>query len=45
MKILIKGGRVIDPKSNFDDVVDIYIENGVIADMERDLELEGLGIE
>ena len=45
MKILIKGGRVIDPKSNFDDVVDIYIENGVIADMERELELEGLGIE
>lgn len=45
MKILIKNGRVIDPKNHIDDTLDIYIENGVICDMEKNLELDGLGIE
>lgn len=44
MRILIKGGRVIDPKSGTDKQLDIYIENGVIEDIGEDLcaELEDL---
>ena len=45
MKILIKGGRVLDPKSHIDGIYDVYIEDGVICDIEENLELEGLGIE
>lgn len=30
MNILIKGGRVMDPKTNFDQITDVYIEDGVI---------------
>ena len=32
MGILIKNGRVIDPKNNVDEVRDIYIENGKIVE-------------
>lgn len=44
MRILIKGGRVVDPKSGTDKQLDIYIENGVIEDIGEDLcaELEDL---
>ncbi|HEY3346859.1 MAG TPA: amidohydrolase family protein, partial [Nitrospirota bacterium] len=31
MSILIKGGRVIDPASGTDEILDIYIEDGKIA--------------
>ncbi|MBQ3226282.1 MAG: dihydroorotase [Clostridia bacterium] len=31
MKILIQGGRVIDPKTNTEKKADVYIENGVIS--------------
>jgi dihydroorotase len=31
MKIIIKGARVIDPRNSVDKVIDIQIENGVIA--------------
>lgn len=31
MKILIQGGRVIDPKTNTDKIADVLIENGVIS--------------
>lgn len=36
MKILIKGGRVIDPRNNIDKVMDIYVRDGVIWDMDED---------
>ncbi len=45
MKILIKGGHVLDPKNHIDGVYDIFIEDGVICDIEENLELDGLGIE
>lgn len=45
MKILIKGGHVLDPKNHIDGVYDIYIEDGVICDIEENLELDGLGID
>ncbi|MBR5156531.1 MAG: dihydroorotase [Clostridia bacterium] len=37
MRILIKGGRVIDPKTNTDKVSDVYIENGVIEEIGEDI--------
>lgn len=45
MKILIQGGHVLDPKNHIDGIYDIYIEDGVICDIEEKLELDGLGIE
>src|SRR5512135_1726473 len=33
MKILIEGGRVIDPANNVDAVLDVLIEDGRIADL------------
>ncbi len=33
MKILIKGGRVVDPKNSFDKVADVLVDNGVIAEI------------
>ena len=38
MRILIKGGRVIDPHNNRDGVFDIYIEGGVIQEIEPALD-------
>jgi dihydroorotase len=32
MKLLIRGGRVIDPSSHFDGPADVFIEDGVIVD-------------
>ena len=37
MKILLKGGRVIDPSQKLDDDLDILIDNGVIAALGKDL--------
>lgn len=36
--MLIKGGRVIDPKSATDEILDIRIEDGLIKDIGKDLE-------
>ena len=37
MKLLIRGGRVIDPANRIDDRLDICIENGKIAHLGKDL--------
>lgn len=44
MKILIKGGRVIDPRNNIDEVTDIFIDKGVISEIGTDHDLDGLDI-
>lgn len=31
MTILIKGGRILDPATKTDDVMDLFIEDGVIT--------------
>ena len=41
MKLVIKGGRVINPGKNMDSVCDILIENGKIAAMGANLPVEG----
>ena len=35
MRVVIKGGRVVDPESRLDEQRDIIVENGVIADVVR----------
>lgn len=39
--ILIKGGRVVDPKSGMDMIMDILIEDGKIKNVRADLQAEG----
>jgi dihydroorotase len=41
MKILIKGGRVIDPANNLDEVSDILVENGKIAKVAKNIKANG----
>lgn len=45
MRILVKGGRVVDPSQGRDEVTDIYIEDGKISEIGTDLDPEGLNIE
>lgn len=45
MRILIKGGRVIDPHNNRDGIFDIYIEGGVIQEIEPALDYDYDGID
>lgn len=40
MKWLLKGGRVLDPSRNFDEVADVLIENGRIAAVSRNLSVD-----
>ncbi len=41
MKILVKGGRVIDPANSFDKVSDIFINDGVIEKVGENLDIAG----
>ncbi len=45
MKLLIKGGHIVDPKNNIDKVCDIFIDKGVICDVDENIELDDLDIE
>ncbi len=45
MKILIKGGRVVDPYNNIDEVTDVFIDKGVVSEIGVDPELDGLEME
>ncbi|MDK2798619.1 MAG: dihydroorotase [Clostridiales bacterium] len=45
MRILIKNGHVIDPQNNRDDILDIYVENGMIVEIEKNLDYSGGEIE
>lgn len=38
MNLLIKGGRVIDPSQNIDDILDVLVENGVIKQVGKGLQ-------
>ena len=44
MKLLIRGGRVIDPANGIDEQLDIFIENGKIAQLGKDLAVSGAQI-
>ena len=40
MTILIKNGRIIDPMSNRDEVADLYVEDGKVAQVGKGIEKE-----
>jgi dihydroorotase len=44
MKLILKGGRVIDPASSRDGAFDVLIENGRIARVGRDLPADGADV-
>ncbi len=44
MKLLIKGGRIIDPESGFDRVADLLIEDGRVAQVGSSLSESGVEI-
>lgn len=44
MKLLLKGGRIVDPAQNFNKVADIRIENGLISEIGENLSAEGMEI-
>ncbi|HXG92655.1 MAG TPA: dihydroorotase [Blastocatellia bacterium] len=44
MKILIKGGRIVDPSQEMDKVSDLLIEDGRIAQIGNDLKADGAEI-
>ena len=39
MKLLLKGGRVIDPSNKFDKIADVLIENGKIAAVDENISI------
>ena len=41
MKILIKGGRVVDPKNDFDKVADVLVDNGIISEIGENINADG----
>lgn len=41
MKLLLKGGRVVDPARGVDGTFDVVIEDGAIARVDRDLPVDG----
>ncbi len=45
MKIFIKGGHVLDPINNIDEVTNILVEDGVISEVGNDPDLEGVAME
>jgi len=45
LRILIKNGHVIDPYNNRDEKLDIYIEDGVIVEIDKELDYTGGDIE
>ena len=45
MKILIKGGHIVDPANNIDRIDDILVEDGMISEVGKDTDIEGVGME
>jgi len=41
MKILIKKGRVIDPKSGLDEIMDVYVNGGIVEKLEKNIRERG----
>ena len=42
MKILIKNGHIIDPANGIDEVTDLLVDNGVIAEIGKNYDLDGI---
>jgi dihydroorotase len=44
LKLLLKGGRIVDPVQNFDKIADLLIEDGFISEIGERLSLAGLEV-
>ena len=44
MKLLIKGGRVVDPKNNIDRIADIFIDDGIITEVAENISADNVQI-
>lgn len=44
MKLMLKGGRIINPAKNFDDICDVLIEDGKIKSIGKDLQVKDIEI-
>lgn len=42
MKILIKNGHIIDPANGIDEVTDLLVDNGIIAEIGKNSDLDGI---
>lgn len=42
MKILIKGGRIVDAKNNVDKIADLLVNDGVIAEISENITTDGV---
>ena len=40
MSVLIKNGRVINPATNTDEVLDVLVEDGIVSKLEKDIKVE-----
>jgi len=43
MRVLIKGGRVVDPANGVDEILDILVQDGIIAELNSGIDAEGKG--
>ncbi|MCK5553393.1 MAG: amidohydrolase family protein, partial [Deltaproteobacteria bacterium] len=43
MKLLIRGGRVVDPANGVDEILDILVQDGIIAELKRDIRAQERG--
>ena len=41
MKILIRKGRLIDPKSDIDEIMDVFVNGGIIEKIEKNIRESG----
>jgi len=39
VRVLIKGGHVVDPKTNTNGIMDILVEDGIITEIGKDIEI------
>lgn len=44
MDLILKGGHLVDPQVGIDGVADIYVKDGIIAEVGKDLSVEGAEI-
>lgn len=44
MNLIVKGGRVIDPKNDIDDILDIVVENHKIVRLGKDIKADGMKV-
>lgn len=44
MKVLLKGGRVMNPAANFDEIADVLVKDGKMEEIAKDIAAEGASV-